>query len=75
MIDTTGTVVDEEIVLEKGELLLLILFIVVGIISLVTGKWDWLVGRLSIRIGLFDFIKLTFEQSSPFTVDGTDSLK
>jgi hypothetical protein len=38
MIDTTGTVVDEEIVLEKGELLLLILFIVVGIISLVTGK-------------------------------------
>jgi hypothetical protein len=45
MIDTTGTVVDEEIELEKGELLLLILFdaTVAGvvfelIISLVTGN-------------------------------------
>ncbi len=74
IIDIIGTVVDEEISLEKGELLLLFVTIVVEM-SLVPGNWDWLVGRLRIRIGLLDFIKSIFEEfrlSSSLTVDGID---
>lgn len=70
IIDIIGTVVDEEISLEKGELLLL-LFVTIVVVEL-TGNWDRLVGRLRIRIGLLDFIKSIFEEfrlSSSLTVD------